>query len=377
METQTTQNPEDLLARQRTLLSFEDVRERVAKDHERKLSDVTLDMADIKVVPHDRSKYDGVVLEVPKMGELTVTKWAERQLGSALGVNWEKWFDPRFVSPEDMEDELIRRFKGRNIRFKVRGSSYGQDSGVDDFDGYIRGFVSPKFASIDDERIFDRLQRNFGGFTADMRFMQDHLGGDFLDDRSSHYSVVSEMVKLGELTEENNYLYNAAQAEGQLPDGDYMWYGWHLRNSEVGFSALSICSFTYRLLCLNGAIQMTDGGKVLYRIHREISDPDIDKLLRDAFRKLGGVWRNNMNHVQALKDVAVEKPDAELRDFLGSVKAPQKFVDDAIAAFQEEPHKTRFGVMNAIARAAQNTIGDMNKRYDLEGLAGQYTMQAA
>lgn len=371
--------PEDLLARQRELSPFSEVRQYVAEAHDRHLDDTIIDLENLKVAEDDREQ--GLRIEMPNLGCLAVTEHAKAQLGSKVGVSWDKWFDPKHIKPEEIQRELQRRFSRTRESCLIRAAQFAPTvkEPPKGCDGYIRGFLNPSYNPIDNERIFDQLEAQFGGFLEDMKFMRNHMGGSWEDDRTSHFSAMGQPVCLGEIDPENDgrggRIYNMAQQEGLMPNGDWVYLGFHLRNSEVGYTALTVDQMLYRLICLNGYISSSKEDRVLYRKHVKIDDDGIAKILHEGFIKLEDVWSATRGRLTKLQETEVEEPKEEIRRFLRKQGASLTFTENAVDAWEKEPTKTRAGVMHAISRAAQDAE-DMNKRFSLEGLAGKYLATA-
>jgi hypothetical protein len=106
------------------LLKFEDVSDRIHTLHDRNFKDQVVDLEKVRVVPDNNDKKPGVYLEVPNMGKLSLTDWSKRQLGSILGVKFDKWFDPAVVKAEEIQEELVRRFSRTHESRKVRARQY-------------------------------------------------------------------------------------------------------------------------------------------------------------------------------------------------------------------------------------------------------------
>jgi len=377
-----SRNPRGLLMQRKKLLKFEDVSDRIHTLHDRNFKDQVIDLEKVRVIPDGNDKKPGIYLDVPNMGKLSLTDWSKRQLGSILGIKFDKWFDPEVVKADEIQEELVRRFSRTHESRKVRARQFAaEDPGSKHADGFVRAILSPTYAPIDDIRIFDRLGKRFRGQMGDMGFMQNHLGTDFFSDRSSHYTVVGEPVNMGPIDRKHpdkrvRDIYDIAEKEGQLPAEDWVYQGFHFRNSEVGYTAVSIDSSTFRLVCLNGMIVTVKDGRLLYRVHRAIDDESIDGLLDGAFRKMPAAWEKNRRQMVALREVVLEDPEAEILKFLNRQKATKAFQDSVKEAYEAEPLPNRYGVLQALSRAAQGEP-DMDKRVELEEMAGQYLALAA
>ena len=117
------------LEQTKTLRKFDEVRDVVAQQHALKNPDLVVDMGALRVTP-------ALDLEIPKVGTFRMTDWAQRQLGSALGVQWNKWFDPKLVNHEQVQEELQRRFSKTGDKRKIRTNQFKPGSpGVPSCDG--------------------------------------------------------------------------------------------------------------------------------------------------------------------------------------------------------------------------------------------------
>jgi hypothetical protein len=363
------------------LLKFDAVLDRIHSIYDRNFQDQIVDLEKVKVMPDNNTKVPGIYLDVPNMGKLTLTDWSKRQLGSILGVKFDKWFDPRVVKADEIQEELQRRFSRTHESRKIRARRFdSKDPGAKHADGFCRAVLSPTYAPIDDVRIFDRMSKRFRGEMGDVNFMQNHLGTDFYNDRSSHYAVVTEPINMGPIDRNHpdanvRRIYDLAEKEGALPSEDWVYQGYHFRNSEVGYTAVSIDNFTFRLVCLNGAIVSVRDGRVLYRVHRSLDDESIDGLLDGAFRQMPVVWERSRKSMVALRDAVLTDPEAEILKFLNKQQATKVYQDAVNEAYKAEPLPNKYGVLQALSKAAQ-IESDMDKRVELEELAGRYMMAA-
>lgn len=375
------QNPRGLLMQRKKLLKFDAVLDRIHSIYDRNFQDQIVDLEKVKVMPDNNTKVPGIYLDVPNMGKLTLTDWSKRQLGSILGVKFDKWFDPRVVKADEIQEELQRRFSRTHESRKIRARRFdSKDPGAKHADGFCRAVLSPTYAPIDDVRIFDRMSKRFRGEMGDVNFMQNHLGTDFYNDRSSHYAVVTEPINMGPIDRNHpdanvRRIYDLAEKEGALPSEDWVYQGYHFRNSEVGYTAVSIDNFTFRLVCLNGAIVSVRDGRVLYRVHRSLDDESIDGLLDGAFRQMPVVWERSRKSMVALRDAVLTDPEAEILKFLNKQQATKVYQDAVNEAYKAEPLPNKYGVLQALSKAAQ-IESDMDKRVELEELAGRYMMAA-
>ena len=214
----------------------------------------------------------------------------------------------------------------------------------------------------------------------DMDFVQNHLGSDFYNDRASHYTVVGDPINLGAIDRKHpdnrvRRFYDLAEAEGKLPEEDWVYQGFHLRNSEVGYTAVTMDCNTFRLVCLNGAIVAIADGRLLYRVHRGVENEAIDRLLDSAFQKMPTSWELNRRRMLSLLESGVLDVEAEMKRFLEKEKASKIFQEEVKKAYEGEPIQNKYGVWQAITRAAKLSM-DMDKRHEYEEMAGRYLAAA-
>lgn len=359
------------LEQTKQLSRFEDVRQTVAVEHALQNPDVVVEMDKVRVTPQ-------LDLELPNVGTFRMTDWAQKQLGSVLGVQWSKWFDPKLVTHEQVQEELQRRFAKTGDKRKVRTTKFRDGApGVPGCDGYMRAILSPTYHPIDNERLFDRLERKFGSQVSDLNFMGNHLSKKtrWGNDRCNHFTLVGEPINMGAIDRNHSdpnvrHIYDIAEAEGMLPKDDIVYPGFHMRNSEVGFTAITIDEFSFRLVCLNGMMITTGDSRLMYRQHRPIEDAELDKQFMTVFNKIPVRWEDTRKRLSTMQARPVEHPEAIIEEELKRLDAPKHFREAAIKAFEKEPLKSNYGIVQAVTRAAQD-YEDMDKRFELEAMAGK------
>lgn len=359
------------LAQSKKLLKFDQVRAEVAAAHDLKNPDQTIEMSQLRITPQ-------LNIEVPRMGTFSMTLYAQRQLGAILGVNWGRWFDSSIVSHEDIQSEIQKRFSATGDQRKLRTNRFREgDPGVPGCDGYLRAVLTPTYFPIDDERIFDRLERKFGSRVGELNFMKGHLARQerWGNDHCNHYTLVGDPVNMGPIDRNHSdprvrEVYNIAEQEGQLPENDLVYPGFNIKNSEVGYSAIIIDEFSFRLVCLNGMMITTGDSRLMYRQHRPIEDTILDKQLGEVFSKVPARWEATRRQLNTLQEMQLEDAEKVIQERLKKLDAPKHFREAAAAAFGKEPLQNMYGVVQAVTRAAQE-YDDMDKRYEFEALAGR------
>jgi len=360
----------------KNLIKFEQVRKEVAAQHDLKLPDVEIEMSKVRVTP----TFD---LELPQVGVFRMTDWAKKQLGQALGVQWGKWFDPKLVTNDVVQAEIHRRFDKTHEKKKLRINQFSPTApGITGCDGYMRAVLTPTYHPIDDERIFNRMEKRFGGRLENLRFMKNHLSkkSSWGNDHCNHYTLVGDAINLGEIDLNHpdpdvKHWYEVAKMENRLPKDDTIYPGFHMRNSEVGYTAITIDEFAFRLVCLNGLMITVGDSRLLYRQHRSIVDDEIDRQLDQAFQRAPERWESTRQKMVRSQSQQVLNPAEFIEIELKRLDAPKYFREAAIKAFDLEPLKTAYGALQAITRAAQDEQ-DMDKRFEFEAMAGKLLLKA-
>lgn len=290
-------------------------------------------------------------VEVPDVGEFALTDWSRRQLASILGVRWDKWFQT--ARTEEIADEVNRRLRRSNFEMKIRLARHPGDPDDHGTDGVLRAFLGPTYTPIDDVQVFDSLRANMNSELASAKFVRTAV-----TDRSSHFAgVAGDPVDL--------------DTSGKP---DWVYPGFLIRNSEVGFTALTIDVFIFRLVCTNGLMVTADGKRLLYRQHRPIEAGKLSELLGEAFSTLAASSTVAVEQLGRARSEPLEEPEKVIEVLVRSARLPAGLVRNVTDAYHEEPNSTRFGVVQALTRAARALPPD--SRFDLEQLAGRFLAAA-
>ncbi len=299
------------------------------------LPDRVVHVADLRMTPEGH-------IELPGGTEYRLNDWARKQLASMLGLRWDTWF--RNTSGEERAEEVNRRFSRTPGEKKIRAWK-DPDGGAD---GVARAFLAPTFTPIDDARIFERMHAMMRGLVDEYRFTATQF-----TDSTTHYTAV--------------------HAEAFDLDGDLLHPGWHLRNSEVGASALSLDDHWLRLVCTNGLMVRVGGKRSLYRTHRAIEDDQLAAALVIAVGRLPERWQTSFTWMQSARRIAVPHPDDAVAAILGdSAEVPKALLEEAQRVVLRDGDLTRFGVVQAITLVAHATNTDPDVRFTMERLAGDY-----
>lgn len=301
------------------------------------LPDQVVHVADLRMTPEGH-------IELPGGLRYRLNPWAIRQTSTLLGLRWQKWFES--ASGEERAEEVNRRFARMPGEKKLR--AWKDDT--DEADGVLRAVLAPTFTPIDDARVFERLHTMARGLVDEYRFQTVSF-----TDTTTHYTAV--------------------HADGLDLDGrgDVLHPGWHLRNSEVGASALSLDDHWLRLVCMNGLLVRVGGKRSLYRTHRQIDDDALAAALVIAVGRLPERWATSFDWLRAAKATPVPHPDDAVAAVLGdSAEVPKALLEEARRVVLRDGDATRYGVVQAITVVAHEKNADPDVRFAMERLAGDY-----
>lgn len=322
--------------------TFEEVRADVVARAETHLPDVVVGLDRLAMRP------DGN-LALPDERAVSLTPWSRGQLASLLGVRWDKWFAQ--ANPEERADEVNRRLARIGGERKLRLAKPTGDA--PSADAVLRAFLAPAFTAIDDDRVLACLAASVR--LDELRFVRVEV-----TDRASYYAAVStEVCELG--------------MNGK-PDRVYP--GFLLRNSEVGFAALSLDDLWFRLICSNGWLMPIGGKRLLRRTHRAIEDDVLTASLVLALAKLPDRWRSGESILRLARGAVVDDAGATVEAILDDPAVPRSVVKVAAEIARGAEDRTRFGVVQAITSVAHVQNADPEVRFAMERLAGAWLAAA-
>ena len=323
--------------------TFDEVFDKVASQADLALPDQVLPLSRL------RATDDGFI-HAPGLGQLSLTTWSRRQLANLMGIRWDRWFASDLVVPADRAEEINRRFRASENAWKIRARRWAPAAPAAG-DAVLRAFVSPTYAPIDDLPVFETLRRVLPGEVDGFRFVRLDL-----TPQSSQYAVVS-----------------LAEVDLGVRGPDRHRNGFLIANSEVGARSLSILTWIWRLVCTNG---MVAAASQLFRmIHRRRKEGFIDGRIAEAFKLLPEKWERAASTLRRARQDTVEDPGAALQVLLESNPQLRPMSQAVYDAFEAEPEPNRFGIVQALTRAAQRFTPE--QRLMMEEFAGQVAARAA
>lgn len=148
-------------------------------------------------------------------------------------------------------------------------------------------------------------------------------------------------------------------------NGDRMTPGISVSNSEVGLAALSISTFTLRLICANGLISKTE----VSASYRHVSDKLLSNL-PGVLNELKAGFGQQREQFRISLESKVDNPEATIESFNRQFELrpeEKKAVEWALA---QEYGFTMFSVVNTYTKAAQYELLSAESRYRLQKVGG-------
>lgn len=267
------------------------------------------------------------------------TEWSRAQLLSRLGAS-EKWF--RNVSLETQIDELNTRL--HNLNDMMVRTIRSADEETAPFRA-IRGMVTKIYTDIPDTQIVDSL----------------------IEAAGSGYVVNALSGK----TDRAFYAYVLTRDEISIPGTDFAaWPGIVVRNSEVGYSSLSVTLFYYFPIYRTSVILKKH--TLLKKIHRGKVNK-LPALFEKVLAEAGGLWEGLEGRMARLQQITFPKEDVAigvLRTTIERVGGTKRFAQKCVTAFKAAQHKhfDALGLFQAVLAVTEHIRED--SAFDEGRLAG-------
>jgi len=317
-------------------LSYDEVLDQVTKRADLALPDQVLPLSRLHATPEG-------TIEVPGLSQLGLTVWSRRQLATLLGIRWDRWFASELVAPADRAEEINRRFRASGETWKIRARRPAHDEPSAGY-AVLRAFVSPTYAPIDDLHVFETLGTVLAGQLDGIRFVRQDVTAE-----SSQYAAVSmDEVDLG------------------VGKTDRHRNGFLLANSEVGSRSLTFFSWIWRLVCTNGLVAPVS--RLLRLVHRSRKEGVLRARFTEAVNLLPEGWRRTEMVLRQARQDQESDPGMALEVLVESYPELRPIAQTVYDAYEAEPEPTRFGIVQALTRAARGLPPE--RRLEVEELAG-------
>jgi len=301
-----------------------------------------------------------------KTHDFSLTKWSASQLAGYAEIP-KPYFDRIRVENPLLCIDSINHGLDRQIE-SAKKQGKPEHRMVRTLDGRVRGLLSSKYRILDAHDMFEAVAPTM------------------LD---SGMQVVSS-----EITESRLFIKALApKIQGEVKKGDVVQFGLTISTSDVGAGSVRVEPLMFRLVCANGLIMNTAIRK--FHVGRNQAENDIRELLSDRTRELSDAafWHEVRDIVIAsMKPENFERQldrlriaaNEEIKNFdlprvvELSMKATgitgegkKNSILHALASGNEGAGMTRWGLVNAFTRAAQDDDVSYEESIEMERAGGQ------
>jgi hypothetical protein len=204
--------------------------------------------------------------------------------------------------------------------------------------GDVRAIFTPRYVPTDNKEVLDRLLEH--GYKPNTRVQCS------LDDEFMLVSVPDDR-------------------ETFRINGDRMTPGISVSNSEVGLAALSISTFTLRLVYTNGMISKTE----VSASYRHVSSELLSKL-PGVLNELKAGFGQQREQFQISLESKVDNPEATIESFNRQFELRKEEKEAVEWALAQEYGFTMFSVINTYTKAAQYELLSAESRFRLQKVGG-------
>lgn len=298
---------------------------------------------------------------------------ARRQIGDHLHIPAKFWDHLEDGHQALLAHNVSTLFKERKDprRMMVRTFDF-QDTGA----RYARAFLSDRYLRRDNQQVMEAALAALLEVPGTGEWMQKHQTG-FVSDRACHLTAVAPRI------------------QGEVKRGDVVQAGVRIRNSEVGWGALVVEPFVYRLICENGMVG-TEVTRLFRLIHsgpqvdsddtlRVLSNETLRKDDEAFFAKLKDVIKAAVDETlfndivlrmrEATQTAEMAKPETAMEQLGQRFKLGEGEQESILHHLIKGGDLTAYGALNAVTRAAQD-VESYERGLELEEVGGKILAMA-
>lgn len=157
-------------------------------------------------------------------------------------------------------------------------------------------------------------------------------------------------------------------------DGDPVWIGFSLANSETGNRATATIDYmVFELVCSNGMISLREGRRLLKQKHVQIEPATLRQGIREAIQCVQNNGEEIVKEYAEARNTEVEDPEAEIRALWAAKNLGLSNIQPVLDVWEDKYKdiKTRAGVVRALTDASQR-FGSPDLRLKIDEVAGLY-----
>lgn len=283
---------------------------------------------------------------------------------------WNKWAFQQFANRIEIPTEFLRRSPLGEGPASQKALVDHHKEAIDGAKFLVR---VKKLDTPDKETGAVGLVR---AFLSDRYSKLDNL--DFVDLVTPMIEKHQMKVQLGEFNDQSFHMRLLFPEEidvGNNPNKpDIHNIGIHARNSEVGAYNAMGDYLLFRQICTNGLVAMVDREHLFNQKHIGIDRHSLRASILASVEKVERRVDEMVGRIQEVARQTIVNPVLELERTLKGSKATEDFVNAAKIAYESEPIATKFGIIQAITRAAQDF--PIETRVSMEEMAGRYLLAA-
>jgi hypothetical protein len=251
----------------------------------------------------------------------------------------QRLFANRLRVPYSYLARCPEELQARNLNYWIEQEREKRDTLFCRFDGdKLRAVFTDRYKAIDHMEILSRMVEY--GFSADTEV---------------HYSLDQNLLILKVPDFTRTFGFN----------GDNIVPGISVSNSEVGILAFSIEAYFLRLVCTNGLISKTSVASRFKHVSRRALE-EFPHVLRDVIYESD----QGRRRFEISTRSEVDNPLATIGSFNQRFLITKTEAQAIEQAWQIEPGRTMFHVINAYTRAAQDPGLNTEEAHKLEKVAG-------
>ncbi len=303
------------------------------------------------------------VLYVNDDVQMPLNPWAHNQLAEKLGIP-QKYYDRMLKEEPFLLRENTNVWLGKNLtgKYLVRTTA-----------GQVRAILSDRYRPIPNETVT-------WGVLAALNEIKRKQGIGF----TVRECALSETTMYLKVTADTVHLMKPEYINPEKPElnGDPMYPGILVRNSEVGASRFQVDVYTWRQWCSNGAILTTGLSKVhlgrriggegeirFSEMTEELDTATVLSSMRDIVQQAfePAKMQELIERIKAGQQVIIDEPVAAVDNLCKAWKLPDTYKNEILARFGE---KTQYGLANSLTELARDQES-IESQIKLEEIGGE------
>lgn len=301
---------------------------------------------------HLRMDGEGRLFSIDKQGNRgsLLTDFAMTQLFNKMDMPVRYMKKLLEVSPELVAEQfnLWASRQPDDRKVLIRGKKLGSEF-------LVRGVLSDRYTIVDNKDVLESLVE----ITDEMPDFD--VISVYHDDKKLHVRIAFP---------------DLSESFGTSVEGkdDIIRVGIDIVNSEVGYSSLVVAPITYRLVCTNGLKLWKREAEAFRQRHVYLGREEMMEMLKVSLDRSLEKGKELIEGMRKSREVKVENPYHFIDNMVLQFNLSKKMGDRIKEAFEIEPERNMFGIVNAFTRAAQK-VNSHDGRLQLETIASEIMLK--